>query len=176
MAGAIAIMIQKGLGWIMKDSGFSNPHPFEDDPLAGSAAILCTGGPDVIRKEAWSFYRTSSGVRLCWELEEPREPRAKRPERDRVKRPERDREFFTDNLLVRINLIIEMVWWTGLAPWECSPPISLSLSALSLSRCSACRLVRKYEVEVSWFTDLKKSWVTFALSRRPQSDSLNLQD
>ena len=39
-----------------------------------SAAILCTGGADVIRKEAWSFYRTSSGVRLCWELEEPKGP------------------------------------------------------------------------------------------------------
>jgi len=23
-----------------------------------------------------------------------------------------------DNLLVRIHLIIEMIWWTGLAPWE----------------------------------------------------------
>ena len=33
--------------------------------------ILCTGGPDVIRKEAWRFYRTISGVRLCWKLEEP---------------------------------------------------------------------------------------------------------
>ena len=32
------------------------------------AAILCTGGPDVIQKEAWSFYRTIPGVRLCWEL------------------------------------------------------------------------------------------------------------
>ena len=30
------------------------------------AAILCAGGLDVIRKEAWPFYRTSSGVRLCW--------------------------------------------------------------------------------------------------------------
>ena len=39
------------------------------------AAILCTGGLDVIRKEAWSFYRTSSGVRLCWELEEPKGPK-----------------------------------------------------------------------------------------------------
>ena len=29
-----------------------NSHPFEDYPLAGSAEILCTGGPDVIRKEA----------------------------------------------------------------------------------------------------------------------------
>ena len=28
----------------------------------------------MIRKEAWPFYRTISGVRLCWELEEPKEP------------------------------------------------------------------------------------------------------
>ena len=41
---------------------------------AASAAILCTEGLDVIRKEAWSFYRTISGVRLCWELEEPKGP------------------------------------------------------------------------------------------------------
>ena len=40
----------------------------------GGAAILCTGGLDVIRKEAWPFYRTSAGVRLCWELEEPKGP------------------------------------------------------------------------------------------------------
>ena len=26
------------------------------------------------------------------------------------------REFFIDNLLVRIHFIIEMIWWTGLAP------------------------------------------------------------
>ena len=37
--------------------------------LTGSAAILCTGGLDMIRKEAWPFYITISGVRLCWELE-----------------------------------------------------------------------------------------------------------
>ena len=47
----------------------------EDYPLAGSAAILCTEGPDVIRKEAWPFYGTISGVRLCWELEEPKGPK-----------------------------------------------------------------------------------------------------
>ena len=28
----------------------------------------------MIRKEAWSFYRTIFGVRLCWELEEPKGP------------------------------------------------------------------------------------------------------
>ena len=29
-----------------------------------------------------------------------------------------EREFFIDNLLVRIHVIIEVTWWTGLAPWE----------------------------------------------------------
>ena len=29
----------------------------------------------MIRKEAWPFYRTISGVRLCWELEEPKGPK-----------------------------------------------------------------------------------------------------
>ena len=31
---------------------------------------------------------------------------------------QREREFFIDNLLVRVHFIIEMIWWTGLAPWE----------------------------------------------------------
>ena len=29
-----------------------------------------------------------------------------------------EREFLIDNLLVRIHFIIEMIRWTGLAPWE----------------------------------------------------------
>ena len=33
------------------------------------------GGLDMIRKEAWSFYRTIFGVRLCWELEEHKGPK-----------------------------------------------------------------------------------------------------
>ena len=57
-----------------------NSHPFEDTLLAGSAAILCTGGLDVIRKEAWPFYRAISGVRLCWELEQPKGPEAEEAE------------------------------------------------------------------------------------------------
>jgi len=32
--------------------------------------------------------------------------------------PQREREFFIDNLLVRIHSIIVMIRWTGLAPWE----------------------------------------------------------
>ena len=30
----------------------------------------------------------------------------------------RERDFFIDNLLVRIHFIIVMIKWTGLAPWE----------------------------------------------------------
>jgi len=52
-----------------------NSHPSEDTLLAGSAAILCKGGLDVIRKEAWPFYRTIPGVCLYWELEEPNGPK-----------------------------------------------------------------------------------------------------
>jgi hypothetical protein len=33
-----------------------------------------------------------------------------------------EREFLIDNLLVRNHLIIEIVWWTGLAPWEFAFP------------------------------------------------------
>ena len=32
-------------------------------------------GLNVVPKEAWLFCRTSSGVRLCWELEEPKGPK-----------------------------------------------------------------------------------------------------
>jgi len=52
-----------------------------------SAVILCTGGRDVIRKEAWHFYRTSSGVRLCWELVEPKGSKGVGYESEGVARP-----------------------------------------------------------------------------------------
>ena len=37
------------------------------------------------------------------------------------------REFFTDNLLVRVHFIIVMIRWTGLAPWEFEFPFPGSL-------------------------------------------------
>ena len=37
--------------------------------------IQSTKAPPKHRKEAGPFYRTSSGVRLCWELEEPKGPK-----------------------------------------------------------------------------------------------------
>jgi len=35
-----------------------------------------------------------------------------------------EREFFIDNLLVRIHFIIVMIRWTGLAPWEFEFPFA----------------------------------------------------
>ena len=36
--------------------------------------------------------------------------------------PGPEREFFNDNLLVRIHVIVAMIRWTGLAPWEAPGP------------------------------------------------------
>ena len=52
-----------------------NSQPVENTLLDGFAAMLCSRGLDVIRKEAWSFYKNISGVRLCWELVEPKGPK-----------------------------------------------------------------------------------------------------
>jgi len=41
-------------------------------------------------------------------------------------------EFVIDNLLVRIHFIIEMIWWTGLAPWVFEFPFPGSLTATFL--------------------------------------------
>ena len=38
-----------------------------------------------------------------------------------------EREFFIDNLLVRIHFIIVMICWTGLASWEFEFPFPGSL-------------------------------------------------
>ena len=52
-----------------------------------------------------------------------------------------EREFFIDNLLVRIHVIIEMIRWTGLAPWKFESPFSGSLTSTFLnSTTSACEL------------------------------------
>ena len=43
-----------------------------------------------------------------------------------------EREFFIDNLLVRIHYIIVMIRWTGLAPWEFEFPFPGSLTSTFL--------------------------------------------
>jgi len=42
------------------------------------------------------------------------------------------REFFIENLLIRIHFIIEMIRWTGLAPWEFEFPFPGSLTSTFL--------------------------------------------
>jgi len=43
-----------------------------------------------------------------------------------------EREFFIDNLLVRIYFIIVMIRWTGLTPWEFKFPFPGSLTSTFL--------------------------------------------
>ena len=47
-----------------------------------------------------------------------------------------EREFFIDNLLVRIQCTVEMIRWTGLAPWEfeAAPVHIVSLCTLRIVR------------------------------------------
>ena len=46
--------------------------------------------------------------------------------------PPAGREFFIDNLLVRIHFIIVMIRWTGLALWEFEYPFPGSLTSAFL--------------------------------------------
>ena len=46
----------------------------------------------------------------------------------RHQHPQIERGFVFDNPLVRIHSIIEMIWWTGLAPWEFEIPFPGSLN------------------------------------------------
>ena len=65
-----------------------------------------TGGADVIRKEAWPFYRTISGVRLCWELENPKGPKGHRSAPDQL--------FYTvgyTNCCTRLGTSIALQRW-----------------------------------------------------------------
>ena len=43
-----------------------------------------------------------------------------------------EEEFFIENVLSQIHFIIEMMWWTGLTPWESEFPFPRSLMATFL--------------------------------------------
>ena len=49
-----------------------------------------------------------------------------------------ERVFSTNNLLVRIHLIIAMIRWTGIAPWEFEFPFPGSLTSTFLGAPSTC--------------------------------------
>ena len=48
-----------------------------------------------------------------------------------------ERAFFIDNLLVRIQFIIEMIWWTGHAPWEFESRFPGSLTSTFLGEAAS---------------------------------------
>ena len=52
------------------------------------------------------------------------------------------REFFIDNVLVRIHFIIEMIWWTDLAPWEFESFFSGSLVSAFRRSNVTCKTVK----------------------------------
>ena len=66
--------VPRGVGEVPLHAGLC-PHNSACNEPGLSAGVVRTGGADVVRKEAWLFYGTSSGVRLCWELEEPKVPK-----------------------------------------------------------------------------------------------------
>ena len=53
------------------------------------------------------------------------------PNPESIPNPE-EKEFFVENLLVRIHFIIVKVRWTGLAPWEFEFPFPGSLTSTFL--------------------------------------------
>jgi hypothetical protein len=69
------------------------------------STAACTGRLDEIRKEAWLFCRTSSSVRLYWELEEPKGPQG----------------------LVKMRTLSERTWCMGIGAHRLSP-CTLSLN------------------------------------------------
>jgi len=60
-----------------------------------------------------------------------------------------EREFFIDNLLVRIYFIIEVIWWTGLASWEFESPFSGSFTSTFLAKPEHTRNPKPRVVAVS---------------------------
>ena len=59
-------------------------------------------------------------------------------------RPPQGREFFIDNLLVRIHFIIVMIRWTGLAPWDFESTFPGSLASTLLAPSRAQRSKKLY--------------------------------
>ena len=66
-----------------------------------------------------------------------------------------ERDFFIDNLLVRIHFIIVMIRWTGLAPWEFEFPFPGSLTCT----CNRHHMIRS-AVERTWHIYESRRWVS----------------
>jgi len=63
-----------------------------------------------------------------------------------------EREFVIDNLLVRIHVIIVMIRWTGLAPWEYEFPFPGSRTSTMMGPACA-RAICASRLRVSGYED-----------------------
>jgi len=94
--------------------------------------------------------RFASGLPPGWPTTQAAEPKPNTLNRSR------DREFFIDNLLVRIHFITVMIWWTGLAPWEfkfsfpgsCIPPFLGRCHTTAWKQCRRGHDTRRVGVDI----------------------------
>ena len=98
----------------------SLPHSFSLSFSLARSLSLSAGSFGSMRGVQRSIYPRPSASTLL-RTPAPRSPRPCNASRSR------EREFINDNLLVRIHFIVEMIWWTGLAPWEFEFPFPGSL-------------------------------------------------
>ena len=63
------------------------------------------GGPETLQQEGYMEQRPHTPTRVGTSISR------------RISSHNREREFFIDNLLVRVHFILVMLRWTGLAPW-----------------------------------------------------------
>ena len=88
-------------------------------------------------------------------------------ERERLlaRKPVREREFFIHKLLVRIHLVIVMIRWTGLAPWEIEFPFQVALHIPSYT-CSKGRRPMPLRVDPTQkVTSGGASWMSTGASK-----------
>ena len=80
--GSLGARVGGGVRGVVDQQAFDQqvPPPWQPGQPCEPRCKLINkaGGLNVIRKEAWLFCKTSSGVRLCWELEEPQGPKGPR--------------------------------------------------------------------------------------------------
>ena len=91
------------------------------------------------------MYHSTLGLRVIKKKQKTWEESAEDADACHEHNLPKERELFIDNLLVRIQFIIMVIRWTGLAPWEfefpfpgsltstCPRPIGSPLSSLELS-------------------------------------------
>ena len=121
--------------------------------VCGGTHVGEAGG--VIDENESEEVRDALGLdRLC---QRPRHLPVKRPPRHRP----RGRELSIDNLLDGIHYTIEMIWWTGLAPWEFAFPFHRPrATSLRTPPCTRhCTDPNRHEKPAQTRTLLHPSWM-----------------